>query len=251
MQRNGCAANGTGQPACASCKHQRKRCDENCVLSPYFPADRAADFRAVQKVFGVSNVSKMLQAVVEEHRKRLAESLVWEATCRQRDPVLGAYGEFQRVQKELRYYQGMAAATRLKPPPQCHQPYKPALPGMALVEWRYSNNNNNNNHSNSKDSNGIITSNGAGNNTNGTNFSGGGINAAAASVPNYAHDSSGSVIDPSPYGSTSVLTNGQSPEIMNHQKREAAPVNAVPRQPQQQNNGFNHQQPYYSLSANH
>ncbi|KAL8227767.1 hypothetical protein R6Q57_015351 [Mikania cordata] len=82
-------ANGGGVPACASCRHQRKKCTQKCMLAPFFPAEKAQDFQTVHKVFGISNVTKLL---------------IWEANCRLHDPVLGALGEFQRVCEELRFY---------------------------------------------------------------------------------------------------------------------------------------------------
>ncbi|KAM1029824.1 hypothetical protein ACFX15_041507 [Malus domestica] len=105
MQRtnnNGTA--GSTQPACAACKHQRKKCHAGCILAPYFPADRTREFLAVHKVFGVSNVTKMVKNVEEPNRRKVAESLVWEALCRQKDPVLGAYGEYRMVSDELKRY---------------------------------------------------------------------------------------------------------------------------------------------------
>ncbi|KAK6286564.1 hypothetical protein POUND7_012743 [Theobroma cacao] len=107
MQRNnnnGVAAAGV-HPACAACKHQRKKCDENCILAPYFPADRSREFQAVHKVFGVSNATKIVRnANTQEDRKRVADSLIWEAFCRQKDPVLGPYGEYRKIYEELTLY---------------------------------------------------------------------------------------------------------------------------------------------------
>ncbi|KAF9661665.1 hypothetical protein SADUNF_Sadunf19G0092300 [Salix dunnii] len=91
-------------PACASCKHQRKRCTENCALAPYFPAEKTLEFQAVHKVFGVSNVVKLVKDVIEERRKETVDSLVWEALCRQNDPVLGCYGKLKRLQEEFDLY---------------------------------------------------------------------------------------------------------------------------------------------------
>lgn len=98
---------GSAHAACASCKHQRKKCDDKCVLSPYFPAEKSAEFQAVHKVYGVSNVTKMVLGVCEEDRRRLADSLVWEARLRQQDPVHGSFGEYQRIQNELQYYKSL------------------------------------------------------------------------------------------------------------------------------------------------
>lgn len=103
MQRNNHGAQAAN-PACAACKHQRKKCTESCILAPYFPANRSREFQAVHKVFGVSNVTKILKNLREEERKEAVESLVWEACWRQKDPVLGPYGEYTRVFDELKNY---------------------------------------------------------------------------------------------------------------------------------------------------
>ncbi|WOG91772.1 hypothetical protein DCAR_0311023 [Daucus carota subsp. sativus] len=90
--------------ACASCRHQRKKCTENCILAPYFPLNKNKEFQAVHKLFGVSNVTKILSGLDVRDRKRAVDSLVWEATCRQNDPILGSFGEFSRVYEELEWY---------------------------------------------------------------------------------------------------------------------------------------------------
>ncbi|CAI0461080.1 unnamed protein product [Linum tenue] len=98
------ATNGGGgggsHPACASCKHQRKKCAEDCILAAVFPAEKTREFQAVHKVFGVSNVIKMMRRVEARDRERVAESLIWEAASRENDPVLGALRQFQRLQEE-------------------------------------------------------------------------------------------------------------------------------------------------------
>lgn len=46
---------------CAACKLLRRRCAQDCLFAPYFPADEPHKFASVHKVFGASNVNKMLQ----------------------------------------------------------------------------------------------------------------------------------------------------------------------------------------------
>lgn len=89
-------------PACAACKHQRKKCSENCILAPYFPSNRSREFHAVHKVFGVSNITKLVKNAKEEDRRRVVDSLIWEACCRQRDPIHGPYGEYTKVYNEYK-----------------------------------------------------------------------------------------------------------------------------------------------------
>ncbi|KAL6975896.1 hypothetical protein U1Q18_024691 [Sarracenia purpurea var. burkii] len=105
MQKNG------GIVACASCRHQRKKCTEKCVLAPFFPASRSREFQAVHRVFGVSNVTKIVRDLGEEDRRRAVDSLVWEAFCRQKDPVLGPYGEYRKLYEELRVYKSRSHAS--------------------------------------------------------------------------------------------------------------------------------------------
>ncbi|KAL2903138.1 LOB domain-containing protein 2 [Bienertia sinuspersici] len=49
----------------------------------------------------------------DEDRKRAADSLVWEALCRQKDPILGPYGEFRKIYDELKSYQTHQAQTQV------------------------------------------------------------------------------------------------------------------------------------------
>lgn len=53
---------GAASP-CAACKLLRRRCAQDCVFAPYFPADEPHKFANVHKVFGASNVNKMLQVI--------------------------------------------------------------------------------------------------------------------------------------------------------------------------------------------
>ncbi|PIN14588.1 hypothetical protein CDL12_12790 [Handroanthus impetiginosus] len=51
---------------CASCKLRRRRCAIECIFAPYFPADDPHKFAIVHKVFGASNLSKMLQVRAQD-----------------------------------------------------------------------------------------------------------------------------------------------------------------------------------------
>ncbi|CAK9140536.1 unnamed protein product [Ilex paraguariensis] len=84
--------------ACAACRHQRKRCDPNCQLAKYFPASKSEDFQNVYRLFGVSNLLKILNVVAEDERDKSIETLVMEAKIRKDHPVHGTLG----VEKELR-----------------------------------------------------------------------------------------------------------------------------------------------------
>ncbi|CAA0833445.1 LOB domain-containing protein 4 [Striga hermonthica] len=88
-------------PPCAACKLLRRRCAEDCVFAPYFPADEPHKFASVHKVFGASNVNKMLQELPEHQRGDAVSSLVYEANARVRDPVYGCVGAISSLQNQI------------------------------------------------------------------------------------------------------------------------------------------------------
>ena len=61
MAGSGSGSGSSSSPPCASCKLLRRRCTQECVFAPYFPPEDPHKFAIVHKVFGASNVSKMLQ----------------------------------------------------------------------------------------------------------------------------------------------------------------------------------------------
>ncbi|KAL4189598.1 hypothetical protein AMTRI_Chr08g166130 [Amborella trichopoda] len=90
-----------GNPPCASCKLLRRRCAKDCIFAPFFPADDPQKFANVHKVFGASNVSKMLQELPVHQRADAVSSLVYEANARVRDPVYGCVGAISYLQQEV------------------------------------------------------------------------------------------------------------------------------------------------------
>lgn len=96
-----------GNPqACSSCKHQRKKCDETCELAPYFPANRYQEFQNAHRLFGVSNMLKIMNAVVEPHqRKAAAESILMEGNARRNDPVHGCLGIARILKSQIKFYE--------------------------------------------------------------------------------------------------------------------------------------------------
>ncbi|KAK7321416.1 hypothetical protein VNO77_32041 [Canavalia gladiata] len=90
---------------CAACKLLRRRCAEECPFSPYFSPHEPQKFAAVHKVFGASNVSKMLMEVPEVQRADAANSLVYEANLRLRDPVYGCMGAISALQQQVQTLQ--------------------------------------------------------------------------------------------------------------------------------------------------
>nr|GME12853.1 LOB domain-containing protein 15-like [Ipomoea batatas] len=97
---------------CAACKLLRRRCAEECPFSPYFSPHEPHKFAAVHKVFGASNVSKMLMEVPESQRSDAANSLVYEANVRLRDPVYGCMGAISALQQQIQFLQAELNAVR-------------------------------------------------------------------------------------------------------------------------------------------
>ncbi|CAH8332406.1 unnamed protein product [Eruca vesicaria subsp. sativa] len=97
---------------CAACKLLRRRCAQECPFSPYFSPHEPHKFASVHKVFGASNVSKMLMEVPESQREDAANSLVYEANVRLRDPVYGCMGAISALQQQVHALQAELTAVR-------------------------------------------------------------------------------------------------------------------------------------------
>ncbi|MQL96705.1 hypothetical protein Taro_029376 [Colocasia esculenta] len=97
---------------CAACKLLRRRCAHDCIFAPYFPAEEPQKFANVHKVFGASNVSKMLQELPEHHRCDAVSSMVYEANARLRDPVYGCVGAISSLQHQIDVLQSQLAVAQ-------------------------------------------------------------------------------------------------------------------------------------------
>ncbi|CAE6021022.1 unnamed protein product [Arabidopsis arenosa] len=103
---------GPGSSPCASCKLLRRRCAKDCIFAPYFPPDDPHKFAIVHKVFGASNVSKMLQELPVHQRADAVNSLVFEANARVRDPVYGCVGAISYLQNQVSQLQMQLAVAQ-------------------------------------------------------------------------------------------------------------------------------------------
>ncbi|OAY68127.1 LOB domain-containing protein 1 [Ananas comosus] len=86
---------------CAACKILRRRCVDKCVLAPYFPPTEPLKFTTAHRVFGASNIIKLLQDLPESQRADAVSSMVYEANARIRDPVYGCAGAICQLQKQV------------------------------------------------------------------------------------------------------------------------------------------------------
>ncbi|KAL6894528.1 hypothetical protein ACP4OV_008626 [Aristida adscensionis] len=107
--RAGAAASASAAGPCAACKLLRRRCAPGCVFAPYFPPAEPHKFASVHKVFGASNVSKLLQEIPAQHRGDAVSSLVYEANARVRDPVYGCVAAISSLQQQVEALQAQLA----------------------------------------------------------------------------------------------------------------------------------------------
>ncbi|XP_057805693.1 LOB domain-containing protein 30-like [Salvia miltiorrhiza] len=124
---------GGGGP-CGACKFLRRKCVAGCIFAPYFDSEQgAAHFAAVHKVFGASNVSKLLLHIPVQKRPDAVVTICYEAQARLRDPVYGCVAhifalqqQVVNLQAELSYLQAHLATLELPTPPPA-PPQPPSL----------------------------------------------------------------------------------------------------------------------------
>ncbi|KAG9145632.1 hypothetical protein Leryth_025690 [Lithospermum erythrorhizon] len=97
---------------CAVCKHFRRKCQSDCIFSPYFPPTDPQRFACVHEIYGTANISKILQQVPVDRRAHTVESLYFEAQCRKNDPVYGSVGVLSSLQQEIFKVQTELAKTQ-------------------------------------------------------------------------------------------------------------------------------------------
>ncbi|XP_039010824.1 LOB domain-containing protein 27-like [Hibiscus syriacus] len=91
---------GGATSACAACKYQRRKCIPECLLGPYFPADQTKVFQNAHKLFGVSNIVKILRSLDPSQHAEAMRSIKYQANVRDRFPVYGCLGVIRQL-----YYQ--------------------------------------------------------------------------------------------------------------------------------------------------
>lgn len=139
---SGNSGGGGGGP-CGACKFLRRKCVAGCIFAPYFDSEQgAAHFAAVHKVFGASNVSKLLLHIPVHKRLDAVVTICYEAQARLRDPVYGCVAhifslqqQVVNLQAELTYLQAHLATLELPtpPPPPPPQTLIP-LPGLSITD---------------------------------------------------------------------------------------------------------------------
>ncbi|KAK4365627.1 hypothetical protein RND71_013507 [Anisodus tanguticus] len=93
---------GAGQ-ACAACKYQRRKCAPDCVLAPYFPHDRQRQFLNAHKLFGVSNITKIIRHLDQPLKDEAMRTIIFQSDVRANDPVGGCYRIIRDLQHHIDY----------------------------------------------------------------------------------------------------------------------------------------------------
>ncbi|KAL5835756.1 hypothetical protein ACOSQ3_015306 [Xanthoceras sorbifolium] len=91
--------------ACAACRLQRKRCNQNCNMAQYFPASRYSEFQNAHRLFGVSNIQRIMNSVSPQQRKATADSILIEGNARSNDPVNGCLGIVRDLKSQINLYE--------------------------------------------------------------------------------------------------------------------------------------------------
>ncbi|KAK1426783.1 hypothetical protein QVD17_15463 [Tagetes erecta] len=103
---------GSGSP-CGACKFLRRKCTADCIFAPYFCSEQGpARFAAIHKVFGASNVSKLLHHVAVADRCEAVVSIAYEAQARIKDPVYGCVSHIFALQQQVAYLQAQLIEVR-------------------------------------------------------------------------------------------------------------------------------------------
>ncbi|KAL7609880.1 hypothetical protein Lser_V15G14263 [Lactuca serriola] len=126
----------SGGGPCGACKFLRRKCVAGCIFAPYFDSDQgAAHFAAVHKVFGASNVSKLLFHLPVQRRHDAVVTICYEAQARLKDPVYGCVShifalqqQVVNLQAELSYFQAHLATLESPTPPPPPTAQSTALP---------------------------------------------------------------------------------------------------------------------------
>lgn len=92
---------GSSSP-CGACKFLRRKCVKGCVFAPYFCHEQGAThFAAIHRIFGASNVSKLLAHLPVGDRSEAAVTIAYEAQARLQDPVYGCVSHIFALQQQV------------------------------------------------------------------------------------------------------------------------------------------------------
>jgi hypothetical protein len=102
-RKGGCGGNGGWGGPCGACKFLRRKCVLGCIFAPHFDQDQGvAHFAAVHRVFGTSNVSRLLTHLPLEDRSDAIVTICYEAQARLHNPIYGCIFHIFALQQQAR-----------------------------------------------------------------------------------------------------------------------------------------------------
>ncbi|KAM3189328.1 hypothetical protein ACQJBY_067951 [Aegilops geniculata] len=134
---------GSSGGPCGACKFLRRKCADDCIFAPYFGSEKGVEhFTAVHKVFGASNVSKILNQAPPHKRLDAAITVCYEAKARLRDPIYGCVGDIFALQQRVANLQAEVASLQAhltalqqpSPPPFLSPSYMPMTTEFSISE---------------------------------------------------------------------------------------------------------------------
>ncbi|GFQ02272.1 LOB domain-containing protein 22 [Phtheirospermum japonicum] len=87
--------------ACAACKYRRRKCTSDCILAPYFPYDRQPHFLNAHRLFGVSNIVKIISHLSPPERDLAMRTIIFESDAHAADPVGGCYRIIRDLEQQI------------------------------------------------------------------------------------------------------------------------------------------------------
>ncbi|XP_039120371.1 LOB domain-containing protein 29-like [Dioscorea cayenensis subsp. rotundata] len=143
-----------GSP-CGACKFLRRKCVRGCVFAPYFCHEQGAThFAAIHKVFGASNVSKLLTHLPVQDRCEAAITIAYEAQARLQDPIYGCVAHIFALQQQVINLQAQLAVVK----EQAAQRFVNGSSSQQDGQWYYQNSSINAAETMSAYENGLMTS---------------------------------------------------------------------------------------------
>ncbi|XP_008813836.1 LOB domain-containing protein 22-like [Phoenix dactylifera] len=85
------SSSASATQACAACKYQRRKCNQDYTLASYFPADQQRQFLNAHRLFGVSNILKIICHLDPVQCAEAMHSIIFQSNARAHDPVGGCY----------------------------------------------------------------------------------------------------------------------------------------------------------------
>ena len=85
---------------CGACSYGRSKCRSGYPFAPYFSySSGMRDYDVVHRSIGLRDFLKIIQQLPPDQRAPAAFSLIYEATCRINNPILGCIAYFLSIEK--------------------------------------------------------------------------------------------------------------------------------------------------------